>query len=83
MADIREIEDPYGMGRRVIAWDCGRCGTEVQRYPGEGDVSCPNCDAQYNASGQRLRDDWRGNMSNYDDEIGDMEGFEDQYAGDE
>jgi hypothetical protein len=29
-----------------------------------------------NASGQRLRDDWRGNPSVYDDEIGDMEGFE-------
>lgn len=28
-----------------------------------------------------LRDDWRGNRSNYDDEIGDMEGFELQHAG--
>lgn len=56
-------------------WECD-CGTEVRRYRGQSDVDCPNCGACYNASGQRLRDDWRGNPSNYDDEIGDMEGFE-------
>jgi hypothetical protein len=27
-----------------------------------------------------LRDDWRGNPSNYDDEIGDLEGYEQQHA---
>ena len=58
------------------------CGTNIERYRGESEVSCPKCHAEYNASGQRLRDDWRGNPSNYDDEIGDMEGYEIQHAGD-
>jgi hypothetical protein len=53
----------------------------VERYRGEGDVRC-NCGANYNASGQRLRDDYRGNPSMWDDEIGDMEGYEMQHAGD-
>lgn len=57
-------------------WECGKCGNEIRRYRGQGDVDCGECGACYNAFGQRLRDDWRGNASNYDDEIGDMEGFE-------
>ena len=56
-------------------WECD-CGATVYRYRGQGDVSCPECDAQYNCFGQRLRDDWRDNPSNYDDSIGDLEGFE-------
>jgi DNA-directed RNA polymerase subunit RPC12/RpoP len=63
------------------AWKCGDCGNVVERYRGEGDVRC-NCGANYNASGQRLRDDYRGNPSMWDDEIGDMEGYEMQHAGD-
>lgn len=59
-------------------WACGRCGTEVHRYRGQGDVSCRKCNAQYNAFGQRLRDDWAGNASNWDDDVSDMDGFEDQ-----
>ncbi|MEB3023052.1 MULTISPECIES: hypothetical protein [Mycolicibacter] len=82
MAEVREIADPYGYGRRVKAWDCSGCGTEIQHYPGEREVSCPNCSAQYNPFGQRLRDDWDSNRSNYDDEVGDMEGYEDSVAGD-
>ncbi|WKW87309.1 hypothetical protein SEA_CHARGERPOWER_94 [Mycobacterium phage Chargerpower] len=68
------------------AWDCTatahrkECGGEVRRYRGSRDVSCPDCGAWYNASGQRLRDDWQGNLSNYDDEVGDLEGFEAQHA---
>ena len=62
-------------------WDCQKCKAEVRRYRGQSDVSC-DCGAQYNASGQRLRDDWRGNRSNYDSEIGDMEGYEMQHSGD-
>lgn len=62
-------------------WACGKCGATVTRYRGQSDVDC-DCGACYNAGGQRLRDDWRGNMSNYDDEIGDMEGYEAQHAGD-
>lgn len=58
------------------SWPCARCGRTVTRYRGQGDVGCGGCGAQYNASGQRLRDDWRDNPSNYDENIGDMEGFE-------
>ncbi|UVK59875.1 hypothetical protein SEA_ALEEMILY_135 [Gordonia phage Aleemily] len=61
-------------------WDCDRCGTEVRRYRYMSDVDCGNCGACYNASGQRLRDDWRGNPSTYNDEVGDLEGFEMQHA---
>lgn len=65
----------------LISFDCDRCQKEVTTSGGH-DVTCQNCDAEYNGSGQRLRDDWRGNPSNYDDEIGDMEGYEMQHAGD-
>ncbi|AOZ64037.1 hypothetical protein KIY82_gp13 [Mycobacterium phage Centaur] len=70
------------------AWDCtaraygGECGGEVRRYRGSSDVSCDKCGAWYNASGQRLRDDFMNNRSMYDDEVGDLEGFEMQHAGD-
>lgn len=60
-------------------WECGACGRTVERWRGEYDVSC-ECGAQYNASGQRLRDDWRGNASTWDDEVGDMDGYERQHA---
>ena len=56
-------------------WPCGQCGRTVTRYRGQGDVDC-DCGASYNAFGQRLRDNWRDNPSNYDDEVGDMEGYE-------
>lgn len=58
------------------SWPCAQCGIDVTRFRGQSDVDCHNCGACYNASGQRLRDDWRSNPSCYDDEIGDMEGFE-------
>lgn len=64
------------------SWKCQKCNEEVFRFRGQGDVSC-ECGAQYNAFGQRLRDDWRGNPSNYDDEIGDMEGYEMQHSEDQ
>lgn len=60
------------------AWDCEKCGREVRRYRGQGDVDCNNCGACYNCGGQRLRDDWRGNASNWDDEVSDMDGYEAQ-----
>lgn len=59
-------------------WDCGSCGVKVFRFRGDYDVTCDGCGAQYNASGQRLRDNWRGNMSNYDDDISDLDGYEAQ-----
>lgn len=70
----------YGDGP-TNTWICGSCGDVVMRFRGEGDVSC-DCGAQYNASGQRLRDDWRGNPSTWDDEVGDLEGYEIQHAND-
>jgi len=57
-------------------WDCEKCGEEVRRYRHQSDVDCNNCGACYNAGGQRLRDDWRGNPSAHDDEISDLDGFE-------
>lgn len=55
---------------------CAVCGADVERYRGEGDVSCCVCGAQYNAGGQRLRDDWAGNPSAWSIEIEDLEGYE-------
>lgn len=62
--------------------DCARCGKTVERWHGESYPSCNNCGAEYNASGQQLRDDWRGNPSSWDYETGDMEGYETQHAAD-
>lgn len=62
---------------------CERCGTFIERWFGQSDVSCPDCNAQYNAFGQRLRDDWRDNPSTWDDEISDLEGYEIQHADDQ
>lgn len=59
-------------------WKCD-CGETVERYRGEGEVQCPECDQWFNTSGQRLRNNWRGNPSGWDDEIGDMEGYEVQH----
>lgn len=60
---------------------CDRCATVLYRYRGQGDISCPKCDANYNCSGQRLRDDLhtRINPSEYDDDISDLEGDELSY----
>ena len=63
------------------SWDCEVCGETCERYRGQYDVSCV-CGAQYNAGGQRLRDDWRGNPSTWDDDISDLEGYEIQHGGD-
>lgn len=64
-------------------WHCQDCNCHISRWRGQGEVHCPVCGAEYNAGGQRLRDDWRGNTSNYDDDISDMDGYEAQHAGDE
>ena len=39
-------------------WHCHQCGAHLDRYRGQGDQTC-RCGAEYNAFGQRLRDDWR------------------------
>lgn len=56
---------------------CDRCGTKIQRFHGDGDLECPKCGAFYNSFGQRLRDDLRTrpNPSEYDEDIGDLEGM--------
>lgn len=57
------------------SWPCKVCGKTVVSDGGY-DTECQQCGTPYNAWGQRLRDDWASNPSNWDDEIGDMEGFE-------
>lgn len=56
-------------------WTCD-CGNEIRRYRGTGDVTCHDCGQEYNAFGQRLRSDWRSNRSNWDEDVSDMDGFE-------
>jgi len=55
---------------------CQKCGTNVSRWRGQSDVRCMKCGTPYNAAGQRLRDDWQENESNWDEEIDDLEGME-------
>ena len=55
---------------------CSRCGHEIARWPGASTVSCAHCDAQYNASGQCLRDNWSTNTSNFDEDTSDLDGYE-------
>lgn len=52
-------------------WHCQACGVHMDRWRGQGDQTC-DCGAEYNASGQRLRDDWRSNPAWDDDDIDDM-----------
>lgn len=60
------------------AWECGKCGGTVEVWTRGYDVAC-ECGAQYNAFGQRLRDDWASNPAWGNDDIDDMEGFERQH----
>jgi uncharacterized CHY-type Zn-finger protein len=55
---------------------CGKCGKTLERYRGDTIVSCPDCGSDHNSGGQIYRDNWRANMSNYDDELSDLDGFE-------
>ena len=59
---------------------CDECGTYVQRWRGETHVDCRVCGTTYNAAGQRLRANWSENMSNYDEDVSDMEGMENRLA---
>ncbi|WP_051299312.1 hypothetical protein [Arthrobacter castelli] len=56
-------------------WTCD-CGRPMARHRGRGDQNCPECGQWFNAVGQRLRSNWMNNPSLYDDNIGDLEGFE-------
>lgn len=73
--------DEFSEPQPTSTWTC-TCGQAMARYRGEGDQSCRQCGTWYNAGGQRLRSDWMTNPSAYDDEIGDLDGFELQHAGD-
>ena len=63
------------LGKPTKTWKCQKCKRTIERYPGMNDIQCV-CGAWYNSFGQRLRDDWQGNPSNYDEDINDLEGFE-------
>lgn len=79
MTERRYVEDVVDDEGWIVeagytAWEC-RCGQEVRRYRGQGDVLC-ECGQWFNASGQRLRSDWMSNRSNYDEDISDLDGYE-------
>ncbi len=68
---VGETDRPIG----VFLCSNGKCQAIIERWRGMDDIQC-HCSAWYNSFGQRLRDDWQSNPSNYDSEIGDLEGFE-------
>ena len=79
MRYLNNEDQPDPTGWTHVEFDCAQCGATVSRYRGVAtEPSCDECGAQYNASGQRLRDDWRGNRSTWDENCGDLEGFEEQ-----
>lgn len=81
MTPIYPPDDPR-YDRSDVHGECERCGVTLFRFRGQGDICCHECGANYNCFGQRLRDDLhtRVNYSEYDDELGDLEGDEDSYA---
>lgn len=94
MSERRYVEDVVDEDGFIVqggytAWDCEAinryrrvCGIEVRRYRGMGDVTC-DCGQSYNAFGQRLRSDYRGNSSMWDEDVSDMDGYEMQHAGED
>jgi hypothetical protein len=80
---IKFNEDEYAVNvpEPTNSWECNKCKEIVERYRGEVTVTC-SCGQEFNASGQMLVSDWRGNPSWYNDDIGDLEGYEIQHAGD-
>ena len=69
----------------TCTWKCntGKCDATVSRFRGQSDVQCFNCGQWFSASANRLRNDWMNNPSNYDENIGDLEGYEIAHAGDQ
>lgn len=59
-------------------FECRECGRTLETWHGQ-DVQC-QCGKWHNAFGQQLRDNWMDNPSNWDDEIGDVEGYEIQMS---
>lgn len=80
MREIRRIEPEVDDEGFITTggwteWDCD-CGNVVARYRGQSDVRCISCGQWYNAGGQRLRNDWMNNSSNWDEDVSDMDGYE-------
>ena len=60
-------------------WKCD-CGATIAAS--RHDTDCDICGQCWSMYGQKLNRNWRSNMSNYDESVGDMEGYEDALAGD-
>lgn len=69
------------MKNEVRSWDCA-CGNVVKVYRLGRDTTCSSCGQWFNSAGQRLRNDWMNNRSCWDEEVSDMDGYEEEYAGD-
>lgn len=78
--DLEHFDECEGRIMRGTQWKC-KCGNTIETLGGH-DTDCSKCGACYNGYGQRLRDNWRGNMSNYDENVSDMDGYELQHAND-
>lgn len=63
------------LGAPTSWWHCQQCRRHLNRYRGMTDQQC-SCGAWYNAGGQRLRDNWYDNPSVHDDDVDDLEGYE-------
>ena len=66
----------------TVEGTCEDCGELVIEMRNSRDMRC-ECGALYNSYGQRLRDNAYLNPSNYDEEVGDMEGYEQSFYGEE
>lgn len=80
VCDQARGEGKYAKVHTSREWACGDCGTTV--HANGRDTDCDKCGACYSMYGQRLRSNWRSNMSNYDSEVSDMDGYENALAGD-
>ena len=83
MANFIRNKDRSGNKSNLLgSFSCDDCGNELRIYRGSLREPVCKCGAHYSFSGQRLRDDWKGNPSAGDEEIGDLEGYEMQHSGD-
>ena len=74
VCDKARAAGKYAKVRTNREWPCGNCGTAV--HANGRDVDCDKCGACYSMYGQRFRSNWRSNMSNYDSDVSDMDGYE-------
>lgn len=72
--DEARVAGKYAKVHTSREWACGDCGTTV--HSSTRDTDCDKCGACYSVYGQRLVRNWRSNMSNYDSEVSDMDGYE-------